>query len=70
MMDAVGNISVDGKNMGHICVSPAAHNVQRDFRWILDSPLICNAEDLLHFQEAERARERSPTRSVGYLAVI
>ena len=69
MIDAVGSISVDGKNArvcvcvciwsGHICVSPEAHNVQCDFRWILDpsptpKPSICNAADLLHFQEAER----------------
>jgi hypothetical protein len=42
MIDVAGSISMDDKNAciwsGHICLSPAAHNVQCDLRWILDFP--------------------------------
>jgi hypothetical protein len=72
MIDVAGSISVDDKNArswsGHICVSPAAHNVQCDLRWILDSPVICDAIDLLHFQEVEQ--EVAPVATRWYLAVI
>lgn len=72
MIDGPRGISLADKNAcicsGRICVSPAAHNVQCDLRWILDSPVICDAADLLHFQDAEQ--EVAPVATWWYLAVI
>ena len=85
MIDAVGSISVDAKNarececvcvctclciwLGHICVSPEAHNVQCDFRWILDPPPLNMQRGRFTSFSRSRAGGR-PSHSVGYLAVI
>jgi hypothetical protein len=72
MIDVAASNSINDKNAFicslHICVTPAAHNVQCDLGWILVSPVICHAIDLLHFQKEEG--EVAPAAAWWYSAVI